>query len=262
MLERLDQGKPLQLQHTKIPRKLRGQTTYILRDLVLGVLIANYDPEALEEDTKKGAMPPAMKELWDQYWNGLCKHFGKIDIADTFQGIEVGHTMPLQQHLAKASTQDFLDTIDYTFQFVMEFAADKEGPDGGPARIATYLSGAERLNVFFLLSNVGYQLLPYGRGKFSWQKHSSFRALWIQKIDSKYPAKPLLRRWVSTAKHHEFEYAEFVEQNRAEWDDYFNSRRKNATAAGSKSAKADDQPEPTEDDDQPVEADPPETTTA
>ena len=297
VLERLDQGKPLELQHTKIPRKLRGQTTYILRDLVLSVLMDNYDPEHLEEDTKDGEMPPAMKEAWDQYWNGLCQQFGKIDLAQTFQGLPPGHTMHLQQHLAKASTQDFIDTIDYTFQFVMKFAAGHNGPDGGPVHIRNYWSGAERLNVFFLLSNVGYQLLPYGSKKFSWQKHSSFRALWIRKIDSKYAAKPLLRRWVSKAKHHEFEYAEYVEQHRAELDERLDSLRKNATARAKKAeaddlpepteaddlpepteaddqtepteaddlpepAEADDQTEPTEADDQPAEADPPEKTTA
>lgn len=179
----------LSLKYDEIPQKLRGQITHALTVLI-GIIgrssSLRVSSTIFMKETRLMPEPESRwRQFWGYYWSLFCQEFG----LRTQEGYMILSSFNFQKYLATASTEDFLDAVDFTFQFaVKEICAFKKVDENFNASMvwSAYTLLAGDVNRFFLQSLVGYQLVPYKRNRRRNQRQY-WRALWIDDIDSSYP---------------------------------------------------------------------------
>ena len=227
--QRLGEKAPLTLQHDKIAPRLREQTFYVLARLISNVEkklpvslsrnAAQPNPAQPAQDgagngtsngTSQPLAPVPESPLWSKFWDTVREEMGL-----PFSMAPITPQMGLHQHLQETSTEDFLGTIDITFQFTLRTLREISQCDRRynlGSLWVVYTTAAENLNLYFLASDFGYQLLPL-----EYKKANGHSALRMQKIDSKYPVRKLLQTSVQHVEEDEDEVMQILDLQQEEY---------------------------------------------
>ena len=223
--QRLGEKAALTLQHDKIPPRLREQTFYVLARLIsnvekkLPVSLSRNDAQPSSVQTNQNGTsngesqpfaPVPESPLWKKFWDTVREEMGL-----PFSMTPITPQMGLHQHLQETVTEDFLGTIDITFQFTLRTLREINQRDGRcnlGSLWVVYTTAAENLNLYFLASDFGYQLLPIEH-----KKANRRRALRMQKIDSKYPVRKLLQTSVQHVEEDEDEVMQIIDLQQEEY---------------------------------------------